>query len=251
MNVAIDLDGTVVFADSAEIAIPGRSSFSYLSNKSAALLAQLSQLCQLYVATARNALSVRAFSELLPDVRFAGFVMECGHVCRTDVYGKLQVLNERNNLEQLLKRKHADWEFVDGYEQIICTVASASTADAPSDIRQLLRDSRFSAWTVQAERHKTFLYPSSSCKLSGLRSMGVDVLDVAAGDAQIYDSSMLSAAIFPCALESADATLVSLVRQRNGLVVEGRSHGGAEVLLQRIVDHVGSRKITADSMSKF
>lgn len=251
MNVAIDLDGTIVFAEAAEIAIPGRSRYSYLSKKSGDLLAHLSQACRLYVATARNASSVRTLSALLPNVRFSGFIMECGHVCRKDVCTIFQSSNERHGLQQLLKSKLVDWDFVDGYEQIICAVPSASTTDAPFSLRKLLLEHpSFSRWLVQTERHKTFLFPSISCKLSGLRSMGVDVLDIAAGDDQNYDASMLSAAILPCTLESADESLVSLVRQRNGLVIDGRSHAGAEALLQRIIERVGPEMSAADLTKK-
>lgn len=241
MNVAIDLDGTVLFAESSAIAIPGRSRASYLSNYTASLLVQLSQLCNLYIATARNASSIRVLLTRIPDARFAGFVMECGHVCRADLESIFPVSNERNALVQLLKWKFADWEVVDGYEQIICIVASASCDDATSDVKQLLLEHpQFSGWKVQAEGHKTFLYPSNSCKMSGLRSIGVDILDVAAGDAQIFDFSMLSAAILPCTLESADESIISLVRHQNGLVIAGNTHGGAEVLLRKIIDHVNT-----------
>lgn len=242
MNVAIDLDGIIIFSEVAEIPIPGRSRASYLSSRTAALLAQLSSRCQLYVATARSVATLRALSELVPEVSFAGLVLECGHVQRADVLSQPTMSSQRSELEAYLKRRLPTWEFVAGYEQIICTLPKPSCVKAEDELRLLLQEeSHFSGWTLQSERHKIFLYPRSTCKLAGLHSMGVDILHVAAGDDANYDSSMLSAAILPCTLKTADDAIVSMVRLRNGWVIEEGSHRGAEALLGRLIVYVGSQ----------
>lgn len=234
MNVVLDIDGTVVFTEEAEIPIPGRSRHSYLSAKAASLLAEISNHSELYLATARSAARVTGLVSRLPNVKFAGFVLEGGLVSRHDIYARPAPHGAQRTLSRLIADQHPEWEVERSYEQMVCCVAS-SHPDPLRRVRELTAANEATRlWLSHSERHKTFVYPETLCKRIGLRNLGVQTIDFAAGDDAIYDASLLRAAAYPCTSMSADASIVSLVRQRGGWVSSKRSHEAAVDLLEHI-----------------
>lgn len=83
--MAVDLDGTLVHTVPGEYTMPGRSRDCYVSQKTIALLAKMSQQIPTFITTGRNAPSVRKLTHQIPEVAFAGFVLENGFVVKKDI----------------------------------------------------------------------------------------------------------------------------------------------------------------------
>ncbi|MBF0234276.1 MAG: HAD hydrolase family protein, partial [Desulfamplus sp.] len=81
-----DLDGTLLHAEQEAIAVPGRTRASFLSADAALLLAKISRIFPVVIATGRNAMSVHKLVRQLPDVEFSGFVLENGFVVKDGSY---------------------------------------------------------------------------------------------------------------------------------------------------------------------
>jgi hypothetical protein len=234
MNVVLDLDGTIVFQEPAELEIPGRTSSTYLSRASATLLEKIGDKSNLYIATARNAASVAGMVRLLAQVRFAGFVVECGLVTTTNIHKSQGLAKNSLWLRNLLRIHFPHWQHVDGYERMICCIATGAH-DPCGQIGQLLASQEVaSQWLLHQERHKTFVYPEPLCKVDGLKKLGVVEIDIAAGDDLRYDFSMLQVAKFPLTTVDADRSLVDHTRSKNGFVATGTSHEAAKQLLEQI-----------------
>jgi len=240
MNCVLDLDGTIVFAEPAEIAIPGRSRCSYISAATAHWLERIGDLCSLYIASARNADSVAGLVRALPQVRFAGFVLEGGLVHRVDVFGQPNRSPAQVELSDAIASEHPDWELVKGYEQMICCIAS-SPSDSLECVRRIaLSRASTIAWKSHRERHKTFFYPSPLCKLAGLRQLGVKDINFAAGDDEIYDATFMADAERCYAPRSASPGIIQLVQERRGTLVASPSHRGAVEILEQIHRHMSA-----------
>ena len=140
VNVVLDLDGTIVFPELAEIAIPGRSRPSYISSSTASLLEAVGANCNLYLATARNAVSVAQLVRTLPNVSFAGFVMECGLVWRANIDEPQREFAERERLCNALENQLPDWEHVAGYEQMICCIAPPPIENPTNRVMAIVKD---------------------------------------------------------------------------------------------------------------
>lgn len=255
MNVVLDLDGTIVFPQEAEIAIAGRSRPTFISAGSAHWLRDIGNRADLYVATARNQMSVVSLVRSIPQVRFAGFVLECGLVHRTQFESPLgttaATVDEADRLDpaldedrvrflEHLQRKLIDWEFVPGYQRMICCIAPTSVSDPLAQIQRSAADFHTNtSWRFHQERHKTFASPARLCKATGLRQLGLCRWDYAAGDDFAYDHNMLEHATVPMTLPTADFDLVELVRSRGGFVTHETGHRGAEELLSEIYHRLG------------
>ncbi len=235
MNVILDLDGTIVFPEPAEIPIPGRSRATYLSAATADLLRQIGELSQLYIATARSAASVKRLVSSLPEVAFAGFVLECGLVQRSRIAAQSTASREQLALTSHLKFALPDWEHVEGYEQMVCCIAPRSIPNPLEELKCCIqRSATAQAWLFHQERHKSFAYPAALCKVAGLQRLGVEQLDFAAGDDFRYDGSLLDRASYSLTLSSADPELIQQVTARAGFVTTESGHVGAVELLSEI-----------------
>ncbi|MCC9608605.1 hypothetical protein LOC68_09430 [Blastopirellula sp. JC732] len=234
MNCVLDLDGTVVFAEPAEIPIPGRSRCSYLSTATADWLKRIGAVSNLYIASARSAASVAGLVRALPQVRFAGFVLEGGLVCRADIFSPPKPAPAQVELAEKIASTYPDWDVVAGYEEMICCVAP-SHIDALPIVQQIASSHpSTSRWISHRERHKTFLYPAPLCKLAGLQRLGVEEIDFAAGDDEVYDQSLLASAKRCYTLQSAAPSIIELVQQRRGTLSTHTSHRGAAEILAHI-----------------
>lgn len=264
-TVALDLDGTVVFSEpsaAGSLEIPGRSRSTYMSAESGRLLTRLSLRSNLILATARHAQSVWGLVRQLPEARFAGFVMECGWVTRSELSATPEksaapeTSSQNEPWVSELAQRLPGFEVVPGYEVLVCCVPQG---DQPSDelgedaqaafVRQSFEHVMHSGgWgevrRLHQERHKTFLYPIEAegappvTKLSGIRRLGVRNLHIAAGDDAVYDLDMLQAAKFPLGLPNADPTVLEFLTEHpNGRVLKQNGHAGAEELLQVAIEY--------------
>lgn len=242
MNCVLDLDGTILFPDRSEITIPGRTRCSYISRGTAEWLKRIAEVSNLYIASARNADSVIKFVTAIPDVSFSGFVLEGGLVTRTNIFSNPAPHPGRVNVISRIQSEYPEWELVPGYEQMICFIDDPRV-DPQSLIKKLTSStpSPF-RWHAHRERHKLFLYPSRLCKIRGMQYLGVDHVDIAAGDDEIYDKSLLAEARICCSLKSSDKEILRLVKEKKGFISEGLSHLGAVEMLQWIFQQICSQK---------
>lgn len=235
MNVVLDLDGTIVFQEQAEVAIPGRSRPTFLAAETAKRLERISRKANLVIATARNGASVAGLVRGLPEVAFAGFVLESGLIWRREIADVAERLTQRDKLAERLRSHLPTWEHVPHYDRMICVLAPSTTHAPLEEIRELLATWELSSeWISHQERHKTFLYPRPLCKRNGLREIGCEQIDIAAGDDSVYDRSFLEAATFPVCPAESCAELKTIVRNRSGFVGTERSHAAAAELLEVI-----------------
>jgi hypothetical protein len=236
VNVVLDLDGTILFPEATGIAIPGRSRPAFLSATVAKHLAIISRRCNLYIATARHAINVKRLADQLADVRFAGFSLECGFDSRTYLDDTSPDIDpDLTHIAAALCSKLSGWERLEGYKKIICLVAPTTCREPLETIRQVLHAHEVDQnWQVHQELRKLFLFPQMPCKVRGLNRIGVEAIDIAAGDDWFYDRSLLSSATFPLTLSSSDYRLRSLVISRSGMVVSGIGHVAAEQMLREI-----------------
>lgn len=242
MNVVLDLDGTIVFPEEAEIAIPGRSRPTFLAAKTATRLERISRKANLVIATARNGASVAGLVRGLPNVTFRGFVLESGLVWRRAIHEIADRFRERDELAERLRCCLPDWEHVPHYERMICVLAPSSIDNPLRELQELIATWELSSeWMSHQERHKTFLYSRPLCKRGGLQQIGYERIDIAAGDDSVYDRSFLQVAKFAvCPLESC-AELKDLVRAQGGYVGTERSHDAAAELLDIIEARIDAR----------
>lgn len=240
MNVVLDLDGTIVFPQASEIVIPGRSRPTFLSASVAKQLAIISHRCSLYIATARHAVNVQRLVEQLADVRFAGFALECGFDSRCQLHeSPLDTDHALTRLTGILTRELVGWERVEGFQKIICLIAPTTCLEPLEQIKQVLRAYECElAWQVHQELRKLFLFPQMPCKVLGMKTLGVETIDIAAGDDWFYDRSLLSTAEFPLTLSSSDYRLRALVESRSGTVIPGIGHVAAEQMLREISSRI-------------
>ncbi len=84
--VVCDLDGTLLYPRKEAIAVKGRTGISFLGKDAASLLAKISRVFPLVIATGRNAVSTARLVKQLPDVVFSGFVLENGFVVKQNIY---------------------------------------------------------------------------------------------------------------------------------------------------------------------
>ena len=244
LTVALDLDGTLIHPERAEIAIPGRTRCNYLSSRVAEGLVRLSEVADVFVASARNAPSVYGFVSRVPGFRPVGFVCECGFVATSDLeHGFVGDSWERSDQRELLARdlsaNLANWTWIKGYQRLIAGVPPQCESDPQTRVRAVLNaGDEFGHWQVVQERRKTFLYPGRPCKWSGLKTLGLEQLDIAAGDDPVYDATMLQAARIPLTIGPSNSTMCEMIRRCGGISIstEHRSvHQASEALLNTLV----------------
>ncbi len=234
-NVVLDLDGTIIFSEQAEILIPGASGGCYVAQTTVSLLESISAQCHLHIASVRRASSVAGLVQALPNVRFAGYVLEGGLVSRTDISASPEVCAVRERISRHLQAEFRDWRHVDGYEKMICCIAPSSVINPLSRVSDSLHRLAPTPFPlIEQERHKTFISPTVLCKFAGLQRLGVTRIDVAAGDDERYDRSLLASADYPLTFATSAASLVEFVKNRGGYVASEAGHRGAEEVLTRI-----------------
>lgn len=241
-NVAIDLDGTILFPSEAEICLPGRSRNSYISQANADALVKIGNACNLYIATARNGTNVAKLLSLLPPIKFAGFVFEGGLVDRHSIDDAVVICPLKRKVELQLEQYSPDWASIPGYEKLICLLPGSHSQGSLRDVtaKKVYAAFETNDWSVHRERNKIIGYRQPLLKFHGLKRLGVSQLQIAAGDSRHYDKELLNAAALPMTLPTACAAIRKIVSRKNGFQSAAISHRGASEILNRILQVIGA-----------
>lgn len=221
--LALDLDGTLLHPEPEAIPVRGRSGYRYLSRKSAAILAEISRLIPVVIATGRNAQSVRRLVCQLKNVSFRGFVMENGLISRIS----LKAVSHQDKWEDAASLL-PDWERLTGYEECLGLMIPPDTQDPEKTVEEvLIRTGR--TGHICRESRKLFVYPFMPGKLSGIRKLGFEPF-IALGD-EVNDLDMLGASAYPATLITAHDEVRHCVRKKKGYCADQMSHAATENLL--------------------
>lgn len=222
--LVVDLDGTLLHPEPEAIAVPGRSSYRYLSRTAADLLAQISELIPTAIATARNAQNIKQLVNQLPNVRFCGFVTENGLVAKIYLDDEPAAKSEWNAVANLLP----DWLQLTGYENCLGLIPPKSLENAETVLRNTLLQSGRDGY-VYLDGHKIFVYPSIPSKLAGVRSLGFNPLIALGND--LNDLDVLSASCYTATLSTAHEQVRDVVKRKGGYCSSLVSHAATEDLL--------------------
>lgn len=260
-----DLDGTLLHSQEASIAVPGRTRASFLSEGAAQLLANISRIFPLVIATGRNAVSVNNLVKQLPDVIFSGFVLENGFVVKQKIDDKIEHNSEWDRVAALFP----EWERLPFYENCAgfifspsCPPLSSADSDlymtsdnsgapsereyissdksvSPSDNVDIDKIAQYAEKTlmengydhlVYKEKRKIFIYPGHVDKMRGLALLGVHPY-IAMGDGS-NDLEMLQQSSCPVGLISGAPELREIVIQKDGFCSMHRAHSAACEMLE-------------------
>ncbi len=208
--VVCDLDGTLLHHQKEAIAVIGRTGVSYLGKETALLLAKISQIFPLVIATGRNATSTGNLVKQLPDVSFSGFVLENGFVVKSNIDDTLNGNTKWDKIAGLFP----DWERLTFYENCAGFVPPPDQRDmAKSKAEVLLKENGYND-LVYREHRKIFIYPGTVNKMRGLSILGVHPY-IAMGD-QINDLQMMKESTWPAMPDSGVAELKDIIHKKKG-----------------------------------
>ncbi len=256
--VVCDLDGTILHVGKEAISVPGRTRASFLSADAAELLAKISYIFPLIIATGRNAKSVSKLVKQLPDVRFRGFVLENGFVVKNRVdaapTSNMEAGAKNNSssindkvIDPLEYEKKEDWnkiaslfinwERLPFYENCVGFVFNFSQSDFDSmaidekveQTKKILAENGYS-YPVYKEKRKVFIYPGHVDKMRGLKILGAHPY-IAIGDG-VNDLQMMQQSTIPVMLDSGAEELKEVVKQKNGFCSNKIGHDAACEMLE-------------------
>lgn len=222
--LVVDLDGTLLHPEPEVIAVPGRSSYRYLSKTAANLLTQISELIPVVIATARNAQNIKHLVNQIPNVRFCGFVTENGLVAKLHIDDQTPVNNEWNAIANLLP----DWLQLTGYENCLGLVPPKCLENAEMVLRNTLSQRSKNGY-VYLDGHKIFVYPSMPSKLAGVRFLDFNPLITLGND--LNDLDVLNASCYTATLSTGHEKVKDIVYAKNGYCSSLVSHAATEDLL--------------------
>lgn len=228
-----DLDGTLLHSQKESIAVPGRTCSSFLSKDAAQLLAKISRIFPVVIATGRNSNSVYKLVSQLTDVIFSGFVLENGFVRKQFIENKLARNPEWDEIAALFP----DWERLPFYENCTGFVFSFDQKDIDAmkiDLlaqyaEKILMEHGYT-YPVYKERRKIFIYPGHVDKMRGLAPLGIHPY-IAMGDG-INDLQMMQESDFALTLNSGAPELKELVKQKGGFCSMQTSHNASCEMLE-------------------
>ena len=224
--VAVDLDGTLVHTVPGEYTMPGRSRDCYVSQKTIALLAKMSQQIPTFITTGRNAPSVRKLTHQIPEVAFAGFVLENGFVIKKDI----KTPDPLKKNWKFADKVPPDWEIISGYERSVGFILPKGTKNPEHFVRQLLEDTGEKGY-VCFQPPKIFVYPGEPDKMLGLSSFNMYPYIALGND--LNDIQLLEQSTHPITLQTAHRTIREIVQKKNGYCSPFAHHAGAEDMLHR------------------
>jgi hydroxymethylpyrimidine pyrophosphatase-like HAD family hydrolase len=225
--LAIDLDGTLLHPEPAEISVWGRTRHQYLSLSAAKLLAEISKFAPVVIATARHAKTVENLVQQLPEVDFRGFVCENGLVHRSTLQSLKPFECDWSDIIELLP----EWHRIDGYERCLGLIPPRTINHPHAILKKALFDTGTEGY-VYVDGHKIFVYPTRPDKSRGIKALGY-VSFIAAGN-DLNDFEMLSEAQYTATLSSAHPKVRTLVEHRQGYCTLLDSHAGTIDLLDHI-----------------
>ncbi|MBF0200464.1 MAG: hypothetical protein HQK66_03955 [Desulfamplus sp.] len=248
--VVCDLDGTLLHTEKEAIPVKGRSGVSFMARETASLLAKISRIFPLVIATGRNAVSTRRLVMELPDVRFFGFVFENGFVAKKNILSSISYSTKWERMASLFPA----WERLPFYENCLGLIPPGPPGESPEDFAlEISRETSedFSPGTpretpedfagkiirangfddhVYRENRKIFIYPGRIDKMRGLSMLGVHPY-IAMGD-EINDLQMLQDSSFPVTSRESIEILKAVVHEKNGFCSPLNSHEAACDMLE-------------------
>ncbi|MCI5149517.1 MAG: hypothetical protein D3916_09045 [Candidatus Electrothrix sp. MAN1_4] len=222
--VAVDLDGTLVHTVPGEYVMPGRSRDCYVSRKTVALLAKISQQIPTFITTGRNAPSVRKLTDQIPEVHFAGFVLENGFVVKKN----LNSLDPQKKNWKFANRVPQDWEPISGYERSAGFILPKEQQNPEKLVRHLLQETQEQGY-ICFQHPKIFVYPQKPDKMQGLAEFNVHP-HIALGN-DVNDTQLMQASIHPVTLQTAHSSIKELVKRKHGYCSSFTEHAAAEDML--------------------
>jgi hypothetical protein len=219
-SVVIDLDGTILHAEPAEIGVWGRTAYRYLSRPVADRLAELSNRVPVILATGRHARSVAGLVSQLPDVNFAGFVLENGEHSTVELAAE----TESHARWDKLFEKLPGWTRLDGFARCLGVIPPPDFP-SPDDVLLELLGGNGHLWR---DGKKRFLHHAEPSKARGVRALGFEVF-LALGN-ETNDLDLLETALHLGAPSDSHPAVRALVSRRGGFE-SGTSHAGSVELL--------------------
>ncbi|CAK8721117.1 Hydroxymethylpyrimidine pyrophosphatase [Candidatus Electronema halotolerans] len=222
--VAVDLDGTIVHTVPEAHVIKGRSRDCYLSAKTAALLAEISQRLPTFITTGRNAPSVAKITEQLAKVRFAGFVLENGFVVKTD----LSRPYPQPKQWRFAAKVPPSWEAIPGYECSTGFILPDGEKKPRQLVEQLMQESGEEGCII-FQPPKIFVYPQEPDKMLGLSRFNAAPYIALGND--FNDIQLFQHSKHPVTLTAACPELKAIVQEKNGYCSPLAAHAAAEDML--------------------
>ncbi|MEA2059559.1 MAG: HAD hydrolase family protein [Thermodesulfobacteriota bacterium] len=223
--VVCDLDGTLLHPQREAIAVKGRSGQSFLGKDTALLLAKISRIFPLVIATGRNALSTGRLVRQLPDVMFRGFVLENGFVIKQNIDDVVGYNTKWDKIAAFFP----NWERLQFYENCAGFIPPPTQREtAKKTAEAILRENGYTD-PVYQENKKIFIYPGTVDKMKGLSILGVHPY-VAMGD-QVNDIQMMKESTCPAMPDSGAAELKTIVNKKKGFCSLLTSHEAAREML--------------------
>ncbi len=241
--VVLDLDGTVLHAPQAELAVFGRTEYRYMSAGTAGLLAEISRMLPVIIATGRNARSAGRLISQLTDIRFAGFVLENGMIARREMWMPQNDPRRCPAPWESVREKLPRLDLMPGYEDSLALRIpdhiSPADIDPAAEVRSALAACGCTGHYYR-EGRKIFVYPRSPSKLRAVQSLGFFPF-IMLGD-YLNDLDAMEAAAHCGTLPTAHEKALRLVRRKGGCLTAGTDHAGSEELLRWAVELLRSAR---------
>ncbi|MCP3943829.1 MAG: HAD hydrolase family protein [Desulfobacteraceae bacterium] len=224
-GVVCDLDGTLLYSKKEAIGVKGRSGISFLGKETARLLAKISRIFPLIIATGRNAVSTARLVKQLPDVRFKGFVLENGFVVKENIH---DIVGKEPKWEKIA-RLFPDWERLPFYENCVGFIPPPTQRAGAKTMAEMILKKNGYCDLVYGENKKIFIYPGAVDKMRGLLILGIHPY-IALGD-EINDLQMIQESTCPVIPDSGVGQLKTIVTAKNGFCSLLTSHEAARDML--------------------
>lgn len=238
--LAVDLDGTLLHPEPAELAIPGLSGIQYMSRTTADLLREIARFLPVIIATGRNAHSVGRVLDHLSGISFQGFVLENGLLTRPRLIPKSGPSDSvspdsptRQDPWEPICRRLPHWRRLHDYENCLGLVFPESEAFPRTAVETALAEAGI-VGHIRCETRKLFVYPTRPSKRVGIRAFNVDPF-IVLGD-EWNDIDLLEVSPHPGTLASAHPDVRRRVRYKGGYCSRWSSHAGTEDLLRWAAD---------------
>lgn len=235
INLILDLDGTLLFAENqpGALVVKGRRRDSYLARETLAHLYTLQNTCDIILATGRSLPSAMSISAMLSDagIQLTGMVAENGGVW-VGSEGEVQVLASKTWIETTgrigtVVADIAQTEFV------TCLALLSPSTEVTNQARRAYSEAGL-AFRLLPDGNKLFLLAGNINKYSALTyGLGADRLQNAAGagnDTNDIDwlQNIANPACTGCSKEEVKKTVL----EKGGVVSRAESHAGIQELLR-------------------
>ena len=122
-----------------------------------------------------------------------------------------------------------DWLRITGYEQCLGLIPPTSVDNPEAMLRSVLCKTGKHGY-IYLDRHKIFVYPAPSTKLSGLRQLGLEPWMALGND--LNDLDMLGHSLHPATLADAHQKVKDVVKlKQGGYCSPAMSHAGTQDIL--------------------